>query len=218
MWRNYARKISATVSILVLTMLLAGCAGQAVQSDRAEQTQALPAELVEAPVAVQRDYSAAVEQMERENDAAAASQFEDFVTRHPGYPGAYVNLAIIYDRQNRSEEALWLLDQALAADPGSVYALNRLGLIKRRQGQFSEAEAAWLQATQADPQYAYAWYNLGVLYDLYLADLPAALDHYKRYQQLSGAAEQDLMVNRWIADLERRIGTPARAAQAREIQ
>jgi Tfp pilus assembly protein PilF len=208
---NYAKKIM----LLALMLLLVACAGQGVKQG-GEQAQALPVELIDAPPAVQRDYRAALEQMESENDAAAASQFEDFVVRHPGYPGAYVNLAIIYDRQNRIDEALWLLDKAIAADPGSVYALNRLGLIKRRQGKFSEAEAAWLKATQADPQYAYAWYNLGVLYDLYLADLPAALDHYKRYQQLSGAVDQDLMVNRWIKDLQRRIGTPAQAAQARE--
>ena len=213
MLRNYAN----TFPVLMVTLLVAGCAGQGVKSG-GEQAQLLPAELVEAPVAVQRDYRAALEQMEGKNDAAAASQFEDFVQRHPGYPGAYVNLAIIYDRQNRTAEALWLLDQAIATDPASVYALNRLGLIKRRQGQFSEAETAWLKATQVDPQYAYAWYNLGVLYDLYLQDLPAALDHYKRYQQLSNAADEDLMVNRWIADLERRIGTPAQAAQAREPQ
>ena len=181
-----------------------------------EQAQLLPAELADAPAVVQHDYRAALKHMEQKNDEAAASQFEDFVVRHPGYPGAYVNLAIIYDRQNRTDEALWLLEQAIDADPNSVYALNRLGLIKRRQGKFSDAEAAWLTATQADPQYAYAWYNLGVLYDLYLQDLPAALDHYKRYQQLSNAADQDRMVNRWITDLERRIGTPAQAAQARE--
>ena len=213
MLRNYA----STFPVLMVTLLVAGCAGQGVKSG-GEQAQLLPAELVEAPAAVQRDYRAALDQMEGENDAAAASQFEDFVLRHPGYPGAYVNLAIIYDRQNRTDEALWLLNQAIATDPASVYALNRLGLIKRRQGQFAEAETAWLKATQADPQYAYAWYNLGVLYDLYLQDLPSALDHYKRYQQLSDAADQDLMVNRWITDLERRIGIPAQAAQAREPQ
>ena len=203
--------------VIVLALLLTGCAGQGVKQG-SRQERLLPAELVDAPVAVQRDYRAALEQMETENDTAAASRFETFVTQYPGYPGAYINLAIIYDRQNRTEEALWLLDQALAADPDAVYALNRLGLIKRRQGQFSEAEAAWIKATQAEPQYAYAWYNLGVLYDLYLQDLPTALDHYQRFQQLSDAADQDLMVNRWIEDLERRIGTPAQAAQAREAQ
>jgi tetratricopeptide (TPR) repeat protein len=212
MWPNYTKNIP----LAVLTVLLAGCAGQVVKQGDV-QSQALPAELLAAPPAVQRDYQAALEQMAQQNDTAAASQFEEFVARHPGYPGAYINLAIIYDGQNRTEEALGLLDQALAADPGSVYALNRLALIKRRQGQFSAAEAAWLRATQADPQYAYAWYNLGVLYDLYLQDLPAALDYYKRYQQLSDAADQDLMVSRWIEDLERRIGTPAQAAQAREL-
>ena len=76
----------------------------------------------------------------------------------------------------------------------------------------------WL-LPMADPEYAYAWYNLGVLYDLYLQDLPAALDHYTSVTSsvTGNAADEDAArSDRWIADLERRIGTPARAAQARE--
>ena len=121
MWRNY---INHTL-VAVLTLLLAGCAGRAVKPV-VEPVQ-VPADLAIAPAAVQRDYLAALEQMERRNDAAAASQFEDFVVRNPEYPGAYVNLAIIYDRQNRSEDAMSLLNKAMEADPVSVYALNRLG-------------------------------------------------------------------------------------------
>jgi tetratricopeptide (TPR) repeat protein len=141
---------------------------------------------------------------------------KQFIAVNPDYSGAYVNLAIIYDRQGRSDEAIGLLNQALQANPESVEALNRLGLMNRREGRFAEAEAAWLAAIDAEPDYTYAWYNLAVLYDLYLQDLPAALDHYREYQRLVGEAEQDEMVERWIADLERRIGAPAQSAQARE--
>ena len=111
-----------------------------------------------------------------------------------------------------------MLRSALEVKPNSVQALNRLGLISRQRGQFAEAESAWLAATLADPEYAYSWYNLGVLYDIYLQDLPAALDHYRQYQSVTDSTEQDAVVGRWVADLERRIGKPARAAQAREVQ
>ena len=71
-------------------------------------------------------------------------------------------------------------------------------------------------ATRVQPDYAYAWYNLGVLYDLYMQDLSAALECYRRYLSESAEGEADPAVSRWITDLERRVGAPAQAAQARE--
>jgi tetratricopeptide (TPR) repeat protein len=201
--------------LALCAVYLAGCFGGGLRQDVAIQGEQ---EQVHAPVpaSVQREYTAAIEHMNANEDDAAAAQLEQFIAANPDYPGAYVNLAIIYARQNRTDEAIWLLNRALQANPESVQALNRLGLVNRQQGQFDEAEAAWLAAISADPEYAYAWYNLGVLYDLYLQDLPAALDHYRQYQRVAGEAEQDEVVSRWIADLERRLGTPAQAAQARE--
>jgi tetratricopeptide (TPR) repeat protein len=176
----------------------------------------IPEEFLNAPQEVRLKYESAVDRMELGEDAAAARLFERFVVDHPEYPGAYVNLAIIYERQGRLEDAEFLLNQAIEAAPFSVYALNRLGLLKRRQGDFEAAEQAWLQATRSNPRYPYAWYNLGVLYDLYLQDLPAALDSYRNYQEVMNGNEPDPAVERWITDLERRLGEPARLEQVRE--
>jgi DNA-directed RNA polymerase subunit F len=41
------------------------------------------------------------------------------------------------------------------------------------------------------------------LYDLYLGNLDKALAHYNRFQSLS--PEKDKEVEKWIADLKRRI-------------
>jgi len=169
------------------------------------ETAPLPQWIMEAPDNVRFEYEAAVNRIEIGEDAAATRLFERFIVNHPKYPGAYVNLAILYEKEGRTSDAVKLLNQAISAAPGSVYALNRLGLIKRQQGEFEEAEIAWLQATEANPRYAYAWYNLGVLYDMYLQNLPAALDSYRNYQQLVAPAEADPMVARWISDLERRL-------------
>jgi hypothetical protein len=64
------------------------------------------------------------------------------------------------------------------------------------------------------PDYANAWHNLGVLYDMYLQDLAAAVDHYQRYQQLVGSADEQ--TSRWIADLQRRIGDAPKTANETE--
>jgi len=198
------------------SLILAACSGQkGVEQDQAaiEPVEIeIPQAILDAPDSVRYEYEAAVDRMELGEEAAAVRLFENFIEAHPEYPGAYVNLAIIYDGQGRTEEAVLLLNQAIEAAPGSVYALNRLGLIKRRQGDFAEAEASWVQATKVNPRYPYAWYNLGVLYDLYLQNLPAALDSYRKYQGLVDPTDVDPMVARWISDLERRLDQQASAA------
>ena len=200
--------------LIIVCAMLSGC----FSSGGMRQDVATKNDEIAVPARVQHDYKSAIARMNANDDLAAASQFEEFLVSYPEYSGAYVNLAIIYERQERSDDAIAMLKRALEVNPNSVQALNRLGLISRQRGQFAEAESAWLAATLADPEYAYSWYNLGVLYDIYLQDLPSALDHYRQYQSVTDATEQDAVVGRWVADLERRIGTPARAAQAREVQ
>ncbi|MGH8222819.1 MAG: tetratricopeptide repeat protein, partial [Woeseiaceae bacterium] len=90
---------------------------------------------------------------------------------------------------------------------------NQLGMLSRRKGEFEEAEAAYLKAVTADPEYALAHYNLGVLNELYLQRLDVALQHFERYQELSGEDEQ---VTKWIADLKRRIANTQRTANVTE--
>jgi tetratricopeptide (TPR) repeat protein len=133
--------------------------------------------------------------------------------QYPDYPGAHVNLAIIYASQGNDKAVENSLTDALIIDPGHPVALNQLGMLLRRQGKFIEAEAAYMKAVTADPDYALAHYNLGVLNELYLQRLDLALQHFERYQELGGDDEQ---VTKWIADLKRRLGGTERTANVTE--
>lgn len=208
MLRDYSKKVRLAGLVSAL-LVLSGCSVMG-SSGTADSRAALES----VPAGVQKDYRRAVAKLEAGDDVAAAVELERFIERHPDYANAYVNLAIVRDRQADAAAALALLDTAIALDAGNVYALNRRGLILRRQGDFAGAQAAWQQATELQPDYPNAWYNLGVLNDLYLQQLPAALEHYQRYQKLTGSSDGDPTVARWITDLERRIGNPAQAAQA----
>lgn len=170
---------------------------------------------VTAPAGVQRDFGRAIASIEKGDAAAAEARLQAFIAEHPSYTNAYVNLAIIKDQQGDAAAAEHLLQHAIKIDNANVFALNRLGLIQRRAGEFSAAEQSWLEATRVQPNYPNAWYNLGVLYDLYLRDLQAAVDHYQRYQDLVGSSS-DAMVARWITDLERRIDSAPQTANASE--
>jgi tetratricopeptide (TPR) repeat protein len=86
-------------------------------------------------------------------------------------------------------------------------------MLLRRNGNFLEAEAAYLKAVTVSPDYALAHYNLGVLNELYLQRLEAALQHFETYQSLVG---EDKQVEKWIADLKRRVAAIQRTADVAE--
>jgi Tfp pilus assembly protein PilF len=203
MWRNCKQSLILAAAVL----LLGGCATAAKQNQTAGAV---------IPEQIQQEFGAAVAKVTAGDDTAAIQQLETFIERYPNYSAAYVNLAIVYQRQNQVEQAVWLLNKAIEVDPAAVEAMNQLGVISRRQGDFAAAEAHWRQAVAIDPAYAYGWYNLGVLCELYKQDLPGALENYRRYQALAEGSDADSPVARWIEDIERRSGMPVQAANAPE--
>ena len=203
MWPIYKQSLILAVAAL----LLGGCMTAAKQSQSAENA---------VPGHIQQEFAAALAKVTAGEDAAAIQQLEAFIEQYPNYAAAYINLAIVYERQKQSEQAIWLLKKAIEVDPAAVEAMNRLAFINRRQGDFAAAEAYWQQALRVDPTYAYASYNLGVLCELYKQDFPAALAHYRRYQVLTGGADADPLVARWIEDLERRSDAPVQTPNATE--
>ena len=143
----------------------------------------------------------------------AELRFKEFLLQYPNYPGAHVNLAIIHASNGDNGAAETAISAALALDPNHAAALNLQGMLLRKNGNFIEAEAAYLKAVTASPDYALAHYNLGVLNELYLQRLDAALQHFERYLAIVG---DDKQVEKWIADLRRRVAANQRSANAAE--
>jgi len=220
MWPRFSELASIGVSsrpaaaLLAAALLIHGCGGsgpvvpeEVLQEGVAADDALVP---VVSPVA-QAAFDEALEAMSGPDPVEAELRLEQFVLEYPEYPGAYVNLAILYERTDRHEEARAALDQALTIDPANAAANNQLGMLLRKQGQFADAEQAYLRALETDPAYALAHHNLGVLLDLYLHRPAEALQHYQRYQEL--LAEPDAAVGRWIIDLQRRLGANADTAR-----
>ncbi len=165
------------------------------------------------PPAARTLYEQAVASMAAGDSIDAELRFQEFLLQYPNYPGAHVNLAIIFSGRDDFQAAENSLTDALIIDPRHPVALNQLGMLLRRQGKFQEAQSAYAKALEADPNYALAHYNMGILNDLYLQQLEAALQHYEQYQVLAG---EDPQVTRWIADLKRRISAAQRTANVTE--
>ena len=167
----------------------------------------------EVPPKAQTLYEQAVSSLASGDVFDAELRFKEFLLQYPDFPGAHVNLAIIYASQGNDKAVEDSLTDALILAPEHPVALNQLGMLLRRQGKFAQAEAAYMKAVTADPDYALAHYNLGVLNELYLQRLDVALQHFERYQELGGEDEQ---VTKWIADLKRRLGGSERTANVTE--
>ena len=207
---------SALLAMLVLT----GCAGSGPSRESAAQPSESEAPMTASgavapvvPAAAQTLYEQATAVMAAGDFVDAELRFKEFVLLYPDYPGAYVNLAIIHAKNENDAATRSALDQALSLDGGYPPALNQLGMLLRRNGNFLEAEAAYLKAVTVSPEYALAHYNLGVLNELYLQRLDTALHHFETYQSLVG---EDKQVERWIADLRRRVAANQRTANVAE--
>ena len=214
------RYIDLTSRLLALTALLAvaGCASSGpkpVESTRAKPEVAATGDevLPEIPAQARTLFEQAAAVMAAGDFVDAELRFKEFLLQFPAYPGAHVNLAIIHAQNGNDQAAQAAIDAALALDPDNAPALNQQGMLFRRNGKFIEAEAAYLKAVTASPDYALAHYNLGVLNELYLQRLDVALQHFELYQELAG---EDKQVEKWIADLRRRVAATQRTANVAE--
>ncbi len=206
--------VSGRALIPLGMLLLGGCVSTGAPPERPGAAGA-GASATEVPARVQALFDQAAASLAAGDFVEAELRFEQFLLQYPNYPGAYVNLALVYANGSADKAMHAALDSALAIDPDFAPALNQLGLLHRRHGRFLEAEAAYLKAITVSPEYALAHYNLGVLNELYLQRLDAALEHFERYQELAG---NDRQVEKWIADLKRRVAADRRAAKLADGQ
>lgn len=137
-----------------------------------ESPQALAGRMQRAVAAHQRgDFDGA----EREYRAVLASE--------PGHADATHFLGLVLHQQDRSAEALPLMQRALALAPANPLFHNNLGGVLEQLGRSGEAEREYREALVLKPDYAQAYLNLGMLYSA-RGDYPRALAEFDRVLQL----------------------------------
>lgn len=77
-----------------------------------------------------------------------------------------------------------------------------LAVILSGQGQFEPAAREYQRAIQVRPDDAESHYNLAVLYDTQLKERSKALEHYRRYIELSPDGPDSKQVRLWIKEKE----------------
>ncbi len=207
------RRLTSSVVRLLLPaaiLVVASCASTGPKpAVRGQAENTIDARAQNIPAQALTMFEQAVAVMAAGDFVDAELRFKEFLLQYSGYPGVYVNLAIIHANNGNDTAAEEAINAALVLDADYPPALNQQGMLLRRNGKFIEAEAAYLKAVTASPDYALAHYNLGVLNELYLQRLDAALRHFEHYQEL---VSEDQQVARWIADLSRRVMANQRTA------
>jgi Tfp pilus assembly protein PilF len=201
--------------------LLAGCAAvEKVKSDLAVQeshhAESLKVEqlqdgregfvIIENPQmdeASRRDFDRVVRMMEDEEYEQAADLLEQIIKKSPGITAPYINLAIACRHLDDTKRAEEYMKKAMDLFPGHPLVCNEYGQLLRRIGKFNESRAVYEKGIAGFPNYYPLHKNFAILCDLYLNDLPCALEHYEIYSQ---AMPEDKQVKLWIADLRIRLG------------
>ena len=146
-------------------------------------------------------------------DATALADLESFSAAHPDLAGPLLTLGLARARAGDEAAAADCFQRATRVCSSCGPAWNELGVLGRRQGRFGDAEQAYLRAIELQPDYAPAYYNLAVLYELYLPRPELALQNYERYLQVGGEEGASADVEKWVADLRRRVGATAKTAR-----
>lgn len=162
------------------------------------------------------DYVLGLQAMNAKQYKKAMVIFQSLTGRFPLLSGPWVNQGLIHLAEGRDKDAKAAFESALKVNDKNPYAWNALGMTERRLGDFPAAKTAYLKALTLDPLYARAHFNLAILADLYLDDLPLALEHYQRYQTLQQQPDKNVSI--WVADIKRRIQETAPAVPEKDAQ
>jgi tetratricopeptide (TPR) repeat protein len=152
------------------------------------------------------DFARAVALMKAGKDDEASLAFQQIALQYPAYPGALVNLGLLYRKHGDLKQSAQSLQSAVKRDATDAEGWSELGVTLRLQGKFHEAAEAYNQAIAANPGFAPAYRNLAIVLDLYLGDTTAALAAMEHYKEL---AADDKAVTGWIADLKQRAAKAA---------
>jgi tetratricopeptide (TPR) repeat protein len=225
----WSPRCSNGAALVATTLLAAACSTTHVDSTAASASP--PAQVSSAPVApaaadaaaaqvpaanvpvappppprALADFARAVQLVKSGKDGEAEVAFQQIATGFPAYPGALVNLGLLYRKHGdlaKSEESL---RAAVQRDGNDASGWCELGVTLRLEGKFHEAADAYNRAISANPNYAPAYRNLAIVLDLYMGDTAAALTAMEHYKDL---AADDKAATGWIADLKQRAGKAA---------
>ncbi len=150
---------------------------------------------------VRADYESALNLLEHGQHERGIELLQGITEEAPELSAPRIDLGIAYHRIGDLESAETNLQKARELNPDHPIAHNELGIVYRKTGRFAEARSSYEKALAVYPGFHFARRNLAILCDMYLADLPCAVENYQAYLD---AVPQDDEATIWIADIRNR--------------
>ncbi|MBI1827326.1 MAG: protein kinase [Planctomycetes bacterium] len=184
---KFTRRHRALVIGVVSVLVVAGMSAGYVRKERARHAAEVDSLLAEGK-----------QLMLAEKWDDAEPIYANLLHIEPRNVDALTNLAIIKKEQynNRAihdplllDNAVDLLNKAIAADPTQIGTWNTLGVIYKMKGSFDDARDTYKKALDLQPTYPYAWDNLGVAHAL-RRDLGACQESLEKAAELAGPFEK----------------------------
>lgn len=188
-----------TLTVVLTLLMLASCAIEPSRQSGGEKQV-----VVSVGSDVQQLFDQAVQALNRGEYDNAITLLNTVIEQEQRLTAPYINLAMAYRKRGDDERAEENLMKALDIDLAHPVANNELGMLYRKLGRFTEARKAYTNALTEHPDYLPVIKNLGILCDIYMRDLPCALEQFESYQD---QVPDDKNMQIWIADLKRRIGS-----------
>lgn len=204
---RHIRAFRPMLPLLLAALALSGCGtpGKARPTARMEVEEGVGFVITEeARISsdVRADYARAVRLLEQGNAEQGIELLTKTAEQAPLLSAPHIDLGIALRRAGKFAAAEEHLQDALAANPDHPVAYNELGILYRQTGRFAEARRSYEAALAIYPGFHFARRNLAVLCDLYLGDLPCALEQYGAYLEKAPNDEEAAM---WMADVQNRL-------------
>jgi tetratricopeptide (TPR) repeat protein len=193
--------MSYTKYLLLVILFMAGCSSVKTQ----DATPATPTDgkvAAAAPSAAELEielYTQALRYISQNQLDEAESALRGITEKRPELAGPWANLGLIKIKQNQFDKAEEHLNKALQRNPKLAQAYNLLGFIESKRTHISKAKDLYEKAIANKDDYALAHYNVALIYDIYLRDIPKAVEHYKRYLELTNF--EDKRTADWLKEL-----------------
>jgi len=133
----------------------------------------------------------------------AAEAYSKAIGLKPNYAPAHFEIALVYDRQGKTNEAIAKMEDNKKYDPKDTGVAFQLGVLYYKSSQFSKAKQEFQRAVALDTNYSNARYFLGLLYDRE-GDKEAAIEQFEKIAELN---PENNLVKQILANL--RAGRPA---------
>ncbi|MDP1853346.1 MAG: tetratricopeptide repeat protein [Candidatus Omnitrophota bacterium] len=111
-------------------------------------------------------------------------KYKNAVKSKPGFAVNYYNLACLYRKKGRFDEALLYYKKAIELRPNFIEAITNSGNVYEARGDYEEALNYYKKAVLVQPRFAQAYFNIGVV-----------LANQNKLKEAEGYFEKALMVD-----------------------